>query len=169
MYEFDLETIRQKVVETYKEEQHIQNTADKLNLNYHVVSFFLKYSKVKLAKKGSTKKRIELPMKELKELYLYQNYTLFDLAVKYNVSEQTIAVRLKEMEIKLKGHSSKTSHLSVEQVRSMYWDVGFTMKEIALRCNVSEGLIAKFMKDNNIPTRGVKKLYEKSNSSTKRC
>lgn len=155
---FNYQELEQKLVNTYNELHNIKETAKRFNMNYSIVSFFLHCAGIKIERpKITTRPRINIPLEELKHLYVDEGWEIVDLEVEFNCSTNTILDRLREAGVKLRGKKLKTERFTPEIIKKLYWEDKMSSKEIGQKYNVSGQLILVYMRKNDIPTRKTKK------------
>lgn len=161
----DVLELQKQVIEKYREGLSCQKIGEQLNLDVPVVSFLLKAADIKIRKNGFginyTTPRKVLPLEEIKRLYLEENYDILDLAIEFDVSTTTIYLRLKEMDVKIRGHISITDKLNVEEIEKLYWEDKMSCNEIGKIYDMSGQTILMYMRENNIPRRKSKNRTEK--------
>ena len=152
------EELEQKIVRLYNKKPNIIKIADKLNLNFNVVSFFLRNAGVNLQKRNSGFNKINLPMEEIKRLYVEEKVSSVKIAILYDVSSCTIINRLKEIGVDTSKKSKKIKDLTKETLEKLYFEEKKEYKEIAAMYDVSTSCILYHLKkfDIKINRRGKK-------------
>ena len=150
----DILELQKKVINEYAKGKKCYEVSELLNIEPSVVSFLLKSADIEI-KRGTIEKKPKkvLPMKKIKRLYLDEDYDLVDLAKIFRVSTNTIALRLKEMGVKLKGRKLIADKLDVEKIKRLYWGEKKTSNEIGRIYEVSGQTILLYMRKNNILIR----------------
>ena len=92
----DYYELEKKIVKLYSKLLSITKVAYRLDLDSTVISFFLKNAGVKITRTKNFNRKKELPIEEIKRLYLEVNMSPLEIAVMYDVSSTTIYTRLKE-------------------------------------------------------------------------
>ena len=101
----DINYLQKKCIAEYRKGKSCTEIGRELGLFTNVVSFLIQAADVEIQKHKSynTGKRINVPVKEIKKLYLEEKYELEEIAEEYGVSTSLIASRLRESGVKLKG------------------------------------------------------------------
>lgn len=147
----DYYELENKIVKLYSKFLSITKVSYRLDLDYSVVSFFLKNAGVKLTKTKNGNARKEIPIEEIKRLYLESNMSTLEIAVMYDVSSATIYNRLRENGIQLKCRPTVLVGMNKETLTQLYIVEKKTTKEIAKIFNSSTSAITYYLHKYEIP------------------
>lgn len=148
----DYYQLENKITKLYEKEYDMRQIAYKLGLDVPVVSFFIHQSGIKLRKNSGVYK--ELPIEEIKRLYIEENYSVLDLSVAYNVSQPTIIKRLKIAGVKLKGRK-ENNKFNKTKLYKYYIVDNLTIVQLAELLNATPNAVTYHLRKHRISKRGV--------------
>lgn len=147
----DYYELEKKIVKLYSKLLSITKVAYRLDLDSTVISFFLKNAGVKITRTKNFNRKKELPIEEIKRLYLEVNMSPLEIAVMYDVSSTTIYTRLKENGVKTKCRPTVLVGMNKELLTQLYVEEKKTAKEIGKMFNTSGSAITYYLHKYEIP------------------
>lgn len=148
----DYYQLENKITKLYEKEYDMRQIAYKLGLDVQVVSFFLHQSGVKIRKQSGRYK--DIPIDEIKRLYIEENYSVLDLSVVYNVSGPTIINRLKKANVKLRWRKDNNK-FNKDKLYKYYIVDNLTIVQLAELLNATPNAITYHLRKHRISKRGV--------------
>lgn len=117
--------------------------------------------------------KINIPKKDLKNLYLKREMSSPKIAKIYKCGSLTIRRLLRKYKIKVRtlaeaAYISKGIDIPKEDLRKLYREKKMTIYEIAKKFNCSHGVILERMRKYNIPTRSLVEVMHARGSLYKR-
>lgn len=126
---------------------------------------------------------IELPLEEIRNLYLVEKLNCKEIATRYGVSSPTIRKRLRSLGVEIRKpqwpiYNGKKINIPIEVLKKLYYEDNWTLEEIAEIYFVRETTIRNYLKayglprrkpgqrKKNLPINEIKELYLKGNTSS---
>jgi DNA-binding transcriptional regulator LsrR (DeoR family) len=126
---------------------------------------------------------IELPLEEIRNLYLVEKLSCKEIATRYGVSSPTIRKRLRSLGVEIRKpqfpiYNGKKVNIPIEDLKKLYYEDNWTLEEIAEIYFVTETTIRNYLKayglprrkpgqqKKNLPIDEIKELYLKGNTSS---